>query len=585
MKHESTAGPVECAGWPRWYSRTFATDPTLSTQAGPRGHRLQQPSELTMKAHVLQTFALSLCMALPAMPSKAQSRDIPHLDKTAGEYRLIVDDKPYFILGAQVHNSSGFSDALRAAWPSIHAMHANTVMIPVYWEAVEPEQGKFDFSTVDSDVEQARAEGVHLVLSWFGTWKNGAMTYVPGWMKNHPETFPLMQDAAHQTVQALSPMSDASRGRDCTAFAAFMKHLRQIDGERHTVILIQVENEAGTLGTDRDYSPGADATFNGPVPREALASMHKGEASGRTWSQVFAERAPEAFTAYYTALYMGSVAKAGKAAYPLPMYINVWPREQAGLLRPGYSSPSGGATSWLLDMWKHLAPAIDVIAPDIYDENEGTYSHLLEVYSRPDNPLLVPETGGSLAHAKNMFLTLASKNDLGISIFGVDGANPEQLKEYKGWGSDVALNFALFGPAASQWQQLRDAGHVQAAIEEEGWANPTLTFDRYDVAVRFGPVTEGYGGGRGRGNPQRNGRVLVGQLAPDQFLLSGMSANVIFAPRLGAVPSRAMLVRVEEGHFVDGTWHTDRLLNGDETAFGLSLPARGKTLKVTVRPY
>src|ERR1700733_64364 len=118
---------------------------------------------------------------------------------------------------------------------------------------------------------------------------------------------------------------------------------------------------------------------------------------------------------------MDSVAEAGKTVYPLPMYINVWPREQPGLLRPGFSSPSGGAVAWLLDMWKRLAPHIDIIAPDIYDENDGSYRTLLALYNRPDNPLLVPETGGSINHAKNMFLTFAANNSLGISAFGVDG--------------------------------------------------------------------------------------------------------------------------------------------------------------------
>jgi hypothetical protein len=169
-----------------------------------------------------------------------------------------------------------------------------------------------------------------------------------------------------------------------------------------------------------------------------------------------------------------------------------------------------------------------------------------------------------------LFLALTANNDLGISIFGVDGVNPEELRNYKGWGSEVAMNFALFGPAANTWRELRDAGHMQAAIEEEGSANPALTFDHFDVAIRFGPVTNGYGGPRGRGNPQRNGRVLVGQLAPDQFLLAGMNASVIFAPRLGARQKRAMLVRVEEGHFTEGVWHSDRLLNGDETSFGVT---------------
>jgi hypothetical protein len=255
-------------------------------------------------------------------------------------------------------------------------------------------------------------------------------------------------------------------------------------------------------------------------------------------------------------------------------------------LRPGFSSPSGGAVAYLLDMWKRLAPHIDIIAPDIYDENANLYQNLLTLYNQPDNPLYVPETGGSANHAKNMFLTFAANNSLGISAFGVDGGlSVENLTAYKGWASEIALNYALFGPAASTWQSLKDAGHMQAAIEEEGLANPGLSFDNFDVAVRFGPVTNGYGGPRGRGSPQDNGRALVGQLSPDEFLISGMNANLIFAPKLGSPATQAMLVDVEEGHFQAGEWRVDRLLNGDETAFGITLPAHGETLKVKVRAY
>lgn len=147
------------------------------------------------------------------------------------------------------------------------------------------------------------------------------------------------------------------------------------------------------------------------------------------------------------------------------------------------------------------------------------------------------------------------------------------------------MNYALFGPAAVIWRSLSDAGHMQAAIEQEGLANPGLSFDAFDAAVRFGPVTNGYGGPRGRGNPQRNGRVLIGQLAPSEFLIAGMNANIVFAPKLGAPMTKAMLVSVEEGHFDAGEWKADRLLNGDETAFGLTLPAHGQMLKVKIQAY
>jgi Domain of unknown function (DUF5597)/Beta-galactosidase len=530
------------------------------------------------------SFILAMASVVPRL--MAQSSEMPRLEKDGSHYYLLVDGKPFYILGAQVHNSSGWPDALETSWPVLHNIHCNTVMVPVYWEAIEPKQGVFDFTTVDADIQQARAQGLRLTLSWFGTWKNGAMTYVPSWVKDNPTTYPPMLNPAHQPVEALSPMSDTSRHADRTAFAAFMRHIKQIDGTTHTVILIQVENEAGVLGTDRDYSEQATASFQGSVPPEVLASLNRSASAGTTWTQVFAERAPEAFTAYYTARYMDSVAEAGKTVYPLPMYINVWPREQPGLLRPGFSSPSGGAVAWLLDMWKRLAPHIDIIAPDIYDENDNSYRTLLALYNRADNPLLVPETGGSINHAKNMFLTFAANNSLGISAFGVDGGlSADDLKAYKGWASEIALNYALFGPAAPVWRSLGDAGYMQTAIEEEGLANSTLTFDDFDVAVRFGPVLPGYGGPRGRGNPQRNGRVLVGQLSADEFLVAGMNASLFLAPKLGAPATQAMLVRVEEGHFEAGTWHMDRLLNGDETAFGITLPSHGKTLKVKVRAF
>lgn len=517
-------------------------------------------------------------------PATLDAQTIPTIEKSNGHYHLMVDGHPYFVLGAQVHNSSGWPAEMDKAWPVLAAIHCNTVSVPVYWEAIEPKEGTFDFSTVDAIVQGARAHNLHVLLSWFGTWKNGAMTYVPQWIKQNPEKYPPVLDSSHQPLEALSPIGEASREADAKAFAALMAHLKSIDTDQHTVILVQVENEAGVLGSDRDYSSVGNSRFQQPVPAEMLKSLGRSTEHGN-WTQVFAERAPEAFMSYWTARYIDSVAEAGKQAYPLPMYVNVWPREQPGLLRPGFSSPSGGAVAWLLPMWKQIAPHLDVISPDIYDENEGSYQNLLTLYDRPDNPLYVPETGGSIAHAKNMFLTFASPNALGISIFGVDGLPAQELASYKGWGSEVAMNFALFGPSAAAFRSLSDAGHLQTVIEEDGLANPTMNFDQFDVAVRFGRVNDGYGGPRGQGNPQRNGRVIVGQLSPDEFLLAGMNANVIFAPKLGAPHTRAMLVTVEEGHFDAGVWHTDRLLNGDETAFGLFLHPHGTLMKVKVRAY
>lgn len=284
--------------------------------------------------------------------------------------------------------------------------------------------------------------------------------------------------------------------------------------------------------------------------------------------------------AYHTARYIGAVAAAGKRAYDLPLYVNVWPREQPGLLRPGDSSPSGGAVSWLLPQWRALAPAVDVVGVDNYDTNVAPYTEIARAYDVPGNPLFVPETGGSMAHARHAFWTLAQPYAVGIGKFGIgEGFG---LKDGQPAEEPIALDYRLLREAGPFLLPLRDAGQVRVAVEEDGMANVPLVFGDVDLVARFGEVRDGYGGPRGQGNKDLSGRVIVARAAPDRFLLTGASANVTFAPRLGAAGS-IQLVTVEEGHFDGGRWVRERLLNGDETAFGLILPPEGRSLMVTVQ--
>ena len=484
---------------------------------------------------------------------------------------LQVDGKPWLVLGVQVNNSSGVPAALRDLSGAIARSGANTVMTPVSWEEIEPVSGRFDFSVVDGLVAEARRQNVRLVLLWFGTWKNGGMSYTPEFVKRDTEHYPRVIDAAGRPIDALSPIGALSQARDAQAFAALMAHLKAIDAKTRTVIMVQVENEAGALGADRDHSPAANALYDAAVP----ADLPRVEGTGQgTWLQTFGPRAPEAFMAYHTARYIQAVATAGKAAYDLPLYINVWPREQPGLLRPGLSSPSGGAVSWLLPMWKALAPAIDVIGPDNYDTNVAPYMEIAKAYDRPDNPLLIPETGGSIAHARHMFLALARPRAIGVSKFGLDA-------DFALKSEPVAVNYRLLREAAPFLLPLRDAGKVQAAVEEDGLANVPLSFSALDAVARFGEVRNGYGGERGQGNSTPSGRVLTAEVAPDRFLIVGADANIAFAPKLGA-DGAAQLLTVEQGHFEQGRWVRERLLNGDETYFGLRLLADGASLMVSL---
>jgi beta-galactosidase GanA len=211
--------------------------------------------------------AIVLALASVAFSQAKSSTNIPHLEKQGTAAQLIVDGRPFLGLGAELNNSSASSiEYLRPLWPIIAATNLNTVLATVSWELMEPEEGRFDFSLVDGLIQDARRYNVRLILLWFGSWKNGKSTYQPVWVKTNQQRFPLVQDETGKGLPTLSTLSDANRDADSQAFAALMKHIREIDGEAHTVIMIQVENEVGVLGPSRDHSRIANSAFAAPVP-------------------------------------------------------------------------------------------------------------------------------------------------------------------------------------------------------------------------------------------------------------------------------------------------------------------------------
>ena len=491
------------------------------------------------------------------------------------------------MLGAQVNNSSAWPAFLPKVWPAIEAIQANTVEMPVYWEQMEPQQRHFDFSVVDTLLSQAREHHLHLVLLWFGTWKNGSGHYTPEWMKLQPDLYPHMLDARGQTVDSLSPYAAATLEADTLAFSALLKHLRDVDSQ-HTVLMVQVENEPGTWGLVRDYSPIAEKLFQSAVPQSLLNALHwQGTLNTGTWPQLFGADAEEMFHAWSVASFIGHVAAAGKAVYPLPLYTNAALRDP---LHPGHppSYESGGPTDNVIAIWKAAAPALDVLAPDIYMSDGPRYEKVLELYSRPDNPLLVPEIGNSPAFAPFFFAALGH-GAIGFSPFGIDQSGysnaplgaPRIDEETL---APFAANYKLIEPMDREIARLNFEGKLQAVTEEKGKPTQTLAFGTWRADVAYGLLQFGYNKNP-PGNAEPVGRALVAQLGDNEFLVTGFFCRVDFAVVDTTLGKKRQFVRVEEGNFQGGKFVPSRIWNGDQTDYGLNFTSIPQVLRVKLATY
>jgi hypothetical protein len=536
--------------------------------------------------------AFAAVSAAVAQQAQIKERPLPRLVKKDGRFALFVDDAPYLMLGAQAHNSSGWPAMLPKVWPAIEHLRANTLEIPIYWEQFEPKPGQFDYSVIDTIISQAREHRVRLDLLWFGTWKNGSQHYMPEWMKADPARYFHLIDKNGRPADSPSPFCTAAQELDVRAFTAFMRHLKAFDPQR-TVIIVQVENEPGTWGPVRDYSPAAQRLFEAPVPADVLKAMGKQGGAPVSWQEAFGVEAEVNFHAWAVATYVGKVAAAGKAVYPLPLYANAALRDPIKPGAPG-SYESGGPTDNVIPIWKVAAPALDIVAPDIYLNEPAQYLKVLELYHRDDNALFIPETSGGAAVSRFFFSALGLQA-IGFAPFGLDysgapavpagaatappAGGPAGASAPQDQFAPTVQNYALIAPMMRDIARLNFEGKFQAVAEEAGKPAQTLQFGQWIATVSYGASR----GGRGAGNPVPTGRALIAHIGENKFLVAGYSSRVDFRP--AAADQRRQFMRVDEGMYEDGVFKFIRILNGDETDYGLNFRSEPVALRVSLGVY
>lgn len=485
---------------------------------------------------------------------------IPHLKRNGTATQLIVDGKPFVMLAGELHNSSASGiEYMRRMWPHLKALGLNTVLAPASWKLIEPDEGRFDFTYVDAMIGLARDHDQRLVLLWFGSWKNGVSSYVPGWALKDVVRFPRAKGSSRQnTKNMLSTLSPNNLQADSRAFAQLMRHLKQIDGDAHTVIMVQVENEVGIKPETRDLSDESNKLYGSAVPPQLVDTLlqHKDRlhpdllarwgksqfATKGSWAGLFGggPEAEEIFSAYYYARYIDQVAAAGQAEYALPMYVNAWLASKLG------TYPSGGPVAHVHDIWRAAAPHIALMAPDIY---VGEFKEVCVAYTRTGNPLFIPEASKDYDAAARAYWAIARHDALGFAPFGIESVPADH-------------------PLTATYQVLRQllpiitaahgAGRM-TGVYRQGNEKAPGPVDLGDTRVRIS-----YEARLPEKHPPVGG--LIVQTGPDEFLVAGYGFGCQFQAKTPG-PRNTQILSVELGHFDPaGKWCHELWLNGDETA-------------------
>ncbi len=564
----------------------------------------------------------------------AYAQDAPHLRKQGTATQLIVDGKPFLALTGELRNNSATSlEYMQPIWSKLVAGNLNTVLAAVSWAQVEPEEGNFEFGLVDGLIQEARSHNLKLVFLWFGSWKNGLSSYVPYWVKKDYQRYPRIRMKGGKTIELLSTFGDASRDADARAFRALMRHIKEVDSLQHTVLMMQVENEVGVLRDSRDRSEAANLAFAGQVPAELMAYLqrHKdtlapelrqvweanGSKTSGTWEQVFGPGKPESidmpirttsppmskeeyetawrklhwpvdeiFMAWHYARYINKVVEEGKAEYNIPMYVNAW-LQQPNTAWPG-TYPSGGPLPQVHDVWRAGAPAIDILAPDLY---LPYFDEVTERFIRNGNPLFIPETGVSAANVL-----------MAVGKYGAIGFSPFAIERSVGPDTELAAAYRLIEDMEPVIVANQGKDSITAVRMHQGDAPKSVRLGNYTLNLSYvgrgrvpiapePPATRQAGAGtppppqpapfarRGPGNasePMQAAGIFV-STGPDEYYMCGGGFRIAFTPETPG-PAIAGLGIVQEGKFVDGKWTVVRQLGGDDIGQGEILALRPDTI-------
>lgn len=537
----------------------------------------------------------SLLFSLPVVSNT------PFLKKQGSATQLIVDGKPFLVLGGELGNSSAASvNDIEQIFPKLQQMGLNTVLVPASWDLIEPEEGNFDFSLIDKVIKQARKNELKVVFLWFGAWKNSMSCYAPLWFKKDYKKYPRAYTQAGKPLEIASSFSENVLKADKNAFSRLMEYIAAIDKEDHTVIMMQIENEIGMLEDARDYSREANALFNTQVPEVLVKYLEKNKKSlhpwlaekwGKqnfrikgNWQEVFGNDiyTDEIFMAWSYAQYVEKLAQAAHDIYHLPLFINAAMNSRGR--KPG-EYPSAGPLAHLIDIWHCGSPGIDFLAPDIYDKG---FPNWLVQYKLPNNPLFIPEVRLDNNNGVQAFYVFGEHDAIGYSPFSIENGNDNP-------DAPLVQSYAKLKELMPLLTKYQGKGFSNGLLFNDENKERILQYDDLQITCRhFFTLPWDPRATNGGKWPEGGGIIL--RLAKDEYIVAGNGivvefnktdeTKVIDSKKLGedgfaasggntseamkwSGTTRAGIGTVDEISISeDGSFNYIRRLNGDQTHQG-----------------
>ena len=528
----------------------------------------------------------------------------PHImHKAKSTACIVANDKPMLMIGGELGNSSAStSDDVKRTFAHLRQLGLNTVLAPVTWELIEPQEGKFDMTSLDVILEEARRNELKVVLLWFGAWKNSMSCYAPEWFKRDVKRFPRAYTPEGKPVEEASSLSSNVLNADKLAFCRIMEHLRDHDSKEQTVIMIQVENEIGMIEVPRDYSADATRMYNAAVPKQLTDYISKNKKAlhpylaekiktnvrkGANWAELFGNDiyTEEMFQTWTYATYVEQIASAGRAIYNLPMYVNVALNSRNR--KPG-EYPSGGPLAHLIDLWHCGAPSIDVLGVDIYDPGIKSW---FEKYHLPNNPLFVPEIRLEDRDAMYALYAFGHHGAMGFCPFSIEDYPLTTASTTNDWkqmdlSQDDQLNAFTTtdnrSPLVAAYHLLRQ---VEPLIVERQGTNDIdailldndnreaeiTTPDGIRMTIKHSYSLGWEPGAKDKTWPEA--ACIIIRLGKNDYMVLGSGIVVTYSPSESSTTwqkgdARIGLAKCEEIEIIEGKQKILRHLNGDQTHQG-----------------